>query len=197
MVDLGAVEEFPLPGVDLAQLVAMLASVPVAEVSGAALVNGVTAWAQVVNMAQAAQATWVRELEARTPEPLRRIPDELACALVCTRRSAELLFLRAWGTGQHPALGDTWATGGIDARKVDVILDEIAHTSATLTGTEEAALVADALDRSGEMTAPQLQQARARRRDRTQPGPGREAPPRRTRTPRRCSWSSHPTRWPA
>ena len=62
-------------------------SVPVAEVSGAALVNGVAAWQQVVNMVQAAQAVWVRELEARTPDALRHVPDELACALVSTRRA--------------------------------------------------------------------------------------------------------------
>ena len=71
------------------------------------------------------QATFVRELEARTPDALRHVPDELACALVCTKRSAENLFLRAWGTAQHPALGDAWAAGAIEARKIDVILDEI------------------------------------------------------------------------
>ena len=43
MVDLGVVEEFPLPSVDLADLVGMLTALPVADLSGAALVNGVAA----------------------------------------------------------------------------------------------------------------------------------------------------------
>lgn len=156
VVDLGAVEEFPLPGVEIEQLVAMLGSVPVADVSGAALVNGVAAWQQVLNMAQAAQAVWVRELEARTPDALRHVPDELSCALVTTRRSAETLLLRAWGAAQHPVLADAWAGGAVDARKVDVILDELGRAGHALSGIEVASVVADAVDRAGTMTGPQL-----------------------------------------
>jgi hypothetical protein len=156
VVDLAAIEEFPLPGVDLAALVAMLGSVPVAEISGAALVNGVAAWAQVIAMAQAAQASMVRELEARTPDALRRVPDELACALVCTKRHAETVFLRAWGTAQHPMLGDAWATGAIEARKIDVILDEIHKAGTALSAHELDAVVGDAVHRATEMTGPQL-----------------------------------------
>ncbi|WP_210767467.1 DUF222 domain-containing protein, partial [Cellulomonas humilata] len=156
MVDLAAVQEFPLPGVDLAALVAMLGSVPVAEVSGAALVNGVAAWQQVVTMAQAAQAVWVRELQARTPDALRHVPDELACVLVSTKRHAENTFLRAWGTGQHPALADAWAAGAIDTRKVDAILDELHRSGTALAGLQVDAVVADAVHRATEMTGPQL-----------------------------------------
>ena len=156
VVDLGAVEEFPLPGADPAQLVAMLQSVPVAEVSGAALVNGVAVWQQAVNMIQAAQAAWVRELEARTPDALRHVPDELACALVSTKRHAENLFLRSWGAAQHPALADAWASGAVDARKVDVILDEVRRGGGSLSDGEVAAVVADAVDKAGTMTGPQL-----------------------------------------
>ena len=89
VVDLAAVEDFPLPGVDVADLVAMLASVPVADVSGAALVNAVAATQQAITMLQALQGSFARELGARTPDALRHVPDELACALVCTKRSAE------------------------------------------------------------------------------------------------------------
>ncbi|WP_421735024.1 DUF222 domain-containing protein [Cellulomonas sp.] len=156
MVDLAAVQEFPLPDVDLAQLVAMLGSVPVAEVSGAALVNGVAAWQQVVTMVQATQAVWVRELAARTPDALRHVPDELACALVSTKRHAETTFLRAWGTAQHPALADAWATGAIETRKVEVILDEIHRSGTALPGSEVDDVVADAVHRATEMTSPQL-----------------------------------------
>ncbi len=156
VVDLGAVEEFPLPAVDLAALVAMLSAVPVAEVSGAALVNGVAAWQQVLTMAQAAQATWVRELEARTPDALRHVPDELACVMVCTKRHAETVFLRAWGTAQHPALADAWAAGAIDTRKVDIILDEIHRSGSAVSAGQADAVVVDAIDRAREMTGPQL-----------------------------------------
>ena len=156
VVDLGAVDEFPLPGADVAALVAMLSSVPVSELSGAALVNGVAAWQQALNMVQAAQAVWVRELEARTPDALRHVPDELACVLVSTRRHAENLFMRAWGTAQHPALGDAWASGAVDARKVDVILDEIHRSGTALSAHEVGAVVSDAVDRATEMTGPQL-----------------------------------------
>ncbi|WP_421742714.1 DUF222 domain-containing protein [Cellulomonas sp.] len=155
-MDLGAVEEFPLPEVDVTALVAMLGSVPVSELSGAALVNGVAAWQQALNMVQAAQAVWVRELEARTPDALRHVPDELACVLVSTKRHAENTFLRAWGTAQHPALGDAWAAGAVDARKVDVILDEIHRSGTALSAHEVDAVVSDAVDRAMEMTGPQL-----------------------------------------
>ncbi|MEZ0447139.1 DUF222 domain-containing protein [Cellulomonas sp. ICMP 17802] len=155
VVDLGAVEGFPLP-VDLADLVAMLASVPVAEVSGAALVHGVAAWQQVIAMAQAAQAGWVRELVARTPmDPLGRVADEVACALVCTRRLAQDLVLRADATATHLVLADAWAAGGIEARKIDVILTE-AQAGTTLGSAVRDAVIHDAVQRAGDLTAPQL-----------------------------------------
>ncbi|MEZ0448813.1 DUF222 domain-containing protein [Cellulomonas sp. ICMP 17802] len=155
MVDLAAVEEFPLP-VDLAALVAMLVSMPVAEVSGAALVNGVAAWRQVIAMAQAAQAGWVRELVARTAmDPLVRVADEVACALVCTRRLAQDLVLRADTTASHPVLADAWAAGGIEARKIDVILTE-AQAGTTLGSAVRDAVIDDAVQRAGDLTAPQL-----------------------------------------
>ena len=84
---------------------AMLTAVPVADVSGAALVNAVAAAQQAINMLQSVQATFVRELEARTPDALRHVPDELACALVCTRQAGQNLFLRAWGTQPVPGAG--------------------------------------------------------------------------------------------
>ena len=146
-------EDFPLPGVDLGSLVAMLVSVPVAEVSDIALVNVVSGMQQAINMLQAAQAGVVREIDARTVDSLAHVPDELACALAITKRAGQDLFLRAWGAGRHPVLADAWAAGGLDARKVDVILAEATHAGPDAEG----AVVADAVARSGEMTAPQLQ----------------------------------------
>ncbi|MET0788040.1 MAG: hypothetical protein ABWY33_02245, partial [Cellulomonas sp.] len=88
VVDLADVE-VPVAGARVEDLVAMLVSVPVADVSDVALVNTVAAMAQVMHMLQAAQAGVIREIEARTVDALRHVPDELACALVCTRRLAE------------------------------------------------------------------------------------------------------------
>ena len=100
---LGEVAEFPIRGLSLPELVAALSSVPVADVSGAVLVDAVAGWAQVIAMAQAAQAVAVRELGARTPDGLARVPDELACAMVCTRRAAQDLFLRSVHSAHHPS----------------------------------------------------------------------------------------------
>ena len=152
VVNLREVPAFPIPAVEVGELASMLSSVPVADVSDVALVNMVSAWQQVVNMAQAAQAEVIREIEARTTDALARVPDELACALACTRRVATALFVRAWSAGEHPVLADAWATGAIEARKVDVIL---AETSPAAPGIA-AIVVADAVARAGEMTTPQL-----------------------------------------
>ncbi|WP_456823538.1 DUF222 domain-containing protein [Cellulomonas sp. P5_E12] len=156
MIDLGAVEDFPLAEVGLAELVAMLTTVPVAEVSGAALVNAVAATQQAITMLQALQGSFARELGARTPDALRHVPDELACALVCTKRAAEIVFLRAWGAAQHPAVGDAWAAGAIEGRKVDVILDEVSKAGAGIDPHDLDLVVADAVHRAGDLTAPQL-----------------------------------------
>ncbi|WP_421735816.1 DUF222 domain-containing protein [Cellulomonas sp.] len=155
-LDLRHVDAFPITGLTLAELAGRLGSVSVADASGVELVNAVSAWQQVLNMAQAAQAVVIREIEARTVDALARVPDELACALVCTGRSAQDLLLRAWGTAQHPALGDAWAAGAMDARKVDVILAEVHRAGTALSAREVDAVVSDAVDHAAEMTGPQL-----------------------------------------
>ena len=153
VVNLREVPAFPIPAVEVGELASMLSSVPVADVSDVALVNMVSAWQQVVNMAQAAQAEVIREIEARTTDALARVPDELACALACTRRAATDLFLRAWGAGEHPVLADAWAAGAIDARKVDVIL---AEASPRRAGDRRARRRRRGGSGRREMTAPQL-----------------------------------------
>ncbi|WP_157453743.1 HNH endonuclease signature motif containing protein [Cellulomonas sp. Root485] len=152
VVNLREVPAFPIPAVEIGALASMLSTVPVADVSDVALVNMVSAWQQVLNMAQAAQAEVIREIEARTTDALARVPDEVACALACTRRAATDLFLRAWGAGQHPSLTDAWARGAVDARKVDVILAETVHAAPDAVG----AVITDAVARAGDLTAPQL-----------------------------------------
>ncbi|MBO3083378.1 HNH endonuclease signature motif containing protein [Cellulomonas fengjieae] len=151
-MNLRHIDAFPIPEVSVAGLAGMLESVQVADVSDTALVNTVTAWQQVIAMAQAAQAVAVREIEARTVDALARVPDELACALACTGRAAQDLFLRASNVARHPALADAWAAGALDARKVDVILAE------SLSAERDTAdlVIADAVQRAGELTARQL-----------------------------------------
>ena len=171
VVDLGCVESFPLPGVAVGELASLLADVPLADVSDTALVNAATAWQQVIAMAQASQAAVIREIEARTPDASERVPDELACALVCTTRAAQDLFLRAWGAGQHPAVGDAWASGAIEARKVDVILAEAGHDGTPARGgggRRRRARAGRGPDR------PAADATSARRRDRDRSGHHRE-----------------------
>ena len=149
---LGDVDTFPIPGLSIGQLAGLLESVEVADASDVALVNTVTAWQQVISMAQAAQAVAVREMEARTTDALAKVSDELACALACTGRLAQDLFLRASAVAHHPALADAWAAGALDARKVDVIVAEVRSAE---PGTA-AVVVADAIARAQDLTAPQL-----------------------------------------
>jgi hypothetical protein len=156
VVDLAA-QDVPLPGVVVQDLVAMLAAVPVAEVSGGALVSVVAGCQQAIAMIQSLQGQVVRELAARTPmDTLARVSSELAPALVCTGRLAQDLVVRATAVSTYPVLADAWAAGLIEARKVEVILGEI-HTGGTDVPHDIlAAVVADGVDKAAELTAPQL-----------------------------------------
>jgi hypothetical protein len=156
VVDLAA-QDVPLAGVVVQDLVALLAAVPVAEVSGGALVSVVAGCQQAIAMLQSLQGQVVRELAARTPmDTLARVSSELAPALVCTGRLAQDLVVRATAVSTYPVLADAWAAGLIEARKVDVILGEI-HTGGTDVPHDIlAAVVADGVDKARELTAPQL-----------------------------------------
>ena len=132
MVDLGWVEDFPLPDVDVAALVAMLTVGAGGGCLGAALVNAVAAAQQAINMLQAA-AGHVRA-RARGPHPgcVAARPGRAGVRVGVHAGGPRSLFLRAWGTDQYPALGDAWAAGAIEARKIDVILDEVTKAGAGL-----------------------------------------------------------------
>ena len=178
-MNLREVPAFPIPAVEVGELASMLSSVPVADVSDVALVNMVSAWQQVAEHGPGRAGRGIREIEARTTDALARVPDELACALACTRRAATDLFLRAWGAGQHPSLIDAWATGAVDARKVDVILAETVHAApgAVARGDHRRRGPRRGPDRSP------AHPARARRSDRDWSGRRRDSP--RGRTSRR------------
>lgn len=145
---------FPVePRLSVSALAGILESVEPARLPGAHLVNAIMGWEQAIAAAQAAQAAFVRELALRSgPDALRVAGDELASALVCTRPAAERLIVRADQSARYPSLADAWSAGLVGARKIDVILDEVAVADrASAPG-----VVADAVVAAGEMTPPQL-----------------------------------------
>ncbi|WP_051274702.1 HNH endonuclease signature motif containing protein [Cellulomonas sp. URHD0024] len=152
-----AFPSFPAACGSVAELSALLEAVDPADVSDGDLVNGVAGWQQVLCAVQAAQAIWLAELGARASMPDEWVPDQIASELAVTRRSAQDLFLRACLAAARPALRDAWAAGAVDARKVDVILKEIAYLNADAPLVEPVVL-ADAVAHAPRLTAPQLAQ---------------------------------------
>jgi hypothetical protein len=135
-----------------AEPVGLLEGVDLAALSGAEVIGIVQGLEQLIRAAQAAQAVAVADLERRRPEHPSPVPDELACALVTTRRSAEMLFVRASLAVSRPAVLAAWADGVLDARKVDVLLKE---ALAADPGDQDSAIDAG-LEVASRMTVPQL-----------------------------------------
>ncbi|WP_426593173.1 DUF222 domain-containing protein [Cellulomonas sp. McL0617] len=107
---------------------------------------------QLLRAVQAAQAVAIREREVRRPSHPSPVPDLLACALVTTRRAAELLMARASLACRYPAVHDAWAAGVLDARKVDVLMGEV--MVADPSGRDTA--IAVGVGAAARMTGPQL-----------------------------------------
>ena len=143
---------FPVSGVSLVELAGLLDGVQVADLSFGEVLEVVAGFEQLIRAAQAAQAVAVRELEVRRPVHPSPVPDQLACTLVTTRRSAEMLMVRASLTASFPAVHEAWAAGILDARKVDILLGEVMH--ADPSGRDAA--VAVGLAAAPRMTGPQL-----------------------------------------
>ena len=104
-----------------------------------------------------------------TPEP---VPDEIACALVCTRRAAEMLMVRASLATAHPAVRDAWMAGSVDARKVDVLLARRRSSRAAWIRTRSCA---GGLAVAGSDDRRRADPLRTRRRAGNEPGRGRGA----------------------
>ncbi|WP_196804466.1 HNH endonuclease signature motif containing protein [Cellulomonas sp. URHD0024] len=152
--------QFPVAGVSILELAVALDGVEVADLSSGDVIGVVQGFEQLIRAAQAAQAVAVRELEVRRPVHPSPVPDELACALVTTRRAAEMLLVRASLAAAHPAVHDAWAAGLLDARKVDILFTEALTTHAVdprepTAGAADAAL-AIGLAAAPRMTGPQL-----------------------------------------
>jgi hypothetical protein len=58
------------------------------------------------------------------------VPDEVGIVLACTKSAAGRRFALALRAADHPAVAETWSAGLIDARKAQVITDELTALSA-------------------------------------------------------------------
>jgi len=119
--------ELPAAGVGARALIDLLLGQDVAGLAEPDLLGLVAGWEQVAAIAAAAQADVVGELLARRKADSSYPADDLACALSTTRHAAHALVGRADGIASHPVLGDALRAGLLDARKVDLLLDEVAR----------------------------------------------------------------------
>ncbi|GIG19653.1 hypothetical protein Cch01nite_03770 [Cellulomonas chitinilytica] len=139
----------------VALLAGGLESLDVGDASDVALVEAVVAWQRVMSGALARQADLIRELVARSAGTASGtyLADELACALVTTRHTAEAAVHQAVALGTHHALHDALLEGRIDGRKVTAVLDEL---PASLGDVARREVVLDAVAHASDLTAPQL-----------------------------------------
>ncbi|WP_158615028.1 HNH endonuclease signature motif containing protein [Cellulomonas sp. PhB150] len=146
------VPTFPVQAT-LTQVSGLLESLDLSSLSAAELVEVVTGWQQAASMVAAHQAAAISEVMARRTPMGDFVTDELACAMVTTTASVEVLVGRAAGIHAHPSLGDALLAGFIDVRKVDVILD---GTLALGLGDARDRLVAEATEVARGLTPTQL-----------------------------------------
>jgi hypothetical protein len=76
------------------------------------------------------------------------VPDEVAVLLSCTTMAASRRYGLALRLVDHPALHEAWRAGAIDARKVQVITDELAALAdpqVTVHDADERAALAEQL----------------------------------------------------
>lgn len=106
------------------------------------LVDLVVGWQQLIGLAVSEQARVVRELAIRNGSRPGALVAELAAALSFTSSAAHALLQRSTELGALPVLDQGLRDGSLDARRVDVLLDELA----TLTDVAHRADPADAVD---------------------------------------------------
>jgi hypothetical protein len=117
--------DFPVAGADLAELVASLRAVELADVGDADVVAAIAGWQQVIDAASAAQAAAIGELVARRDlSTINPVDDEVALALSATRTRASRLVCRADFLTRHPVVADAMRDGLLDAARVDVLDEE-------------------------------------------------------------------------
>ena len=114
-----------VPPRDIAAFAALLTAGEPDDCSSVVLLSRVAGWDQLIAMAQAEQARAVGRLVEREGLGSNRVVDELQCAVGCTRYAAERLVVRAQGLAAYPALMGALASGDVDVRKAEAILDSL------------------------------------------------------------------------
>jgi hypothetical protein len=114
-----------VPPRDVAAFAALLMDVELDDASSTDLLSRVAGWDQLIAMAQAEQARAVGRLVQREGLGANRVVDELQCAVGCTRYAAERLVVRAEGLARYSALMNALASGDVDVRKAEAILDSL------------------------------------------------------------------------
>ena len=136
------------------QLVTTLASLDVAVMNDAMLVEATAGWERAAAWVTAQQATVLNELRRRR-EAQRRVDyvgDEVAARLATTRAVGEAKVCDAWALQEVPQVWDALSTGRIDARKARVMTTEL--LAVPPDAREEA--TASALEVAERKTGPQL-----------------------------------------
>ncbi|MBN9374753.1 MAG: DUF222 domain-containing protein, partial [Cellulomonas sp.] len=114
-----------VPARDVAALAAALSDVDLSGAPSVDLLARAVGWDQVIAMAQAAQAGVLGELTTRSEVGAFRLVDELQAALSCTAYQAQRMVTRAEGLAAHPRVSDELASGSLDLRRVDAVLDAL------------------------------------------------------------------------
>ena len=113
-----------LPG-DIVAMASRLAAVDRSTATNVGLIADAVGWERVIAMAQAEQARTLGELDARREVGPFRLVDELQAAFSCTAYQAQRMVTRAEGLAAHPRLADELASGALDLRRVDAVLDSL------------------------------------------------------------------------
>ena len=113
-----------LPG-DIVALTSQLVVLDRSTATNVDLIADAVGWERVIAMAQAEPARALGELDARREVGPSRLVDELQAAFSCTAYQAQRMVTRAEGLAAHPRLADELASGALDLRRVDAVLDSL------------------------------------------------------------------------
>lgn len=160
------------------QVLALVAELPSAtEIADEVLRDRLLHFEQARNALEAAQAMVMVEMGSRAEAADRAeesaagqpmwssqcrvefVADEIAVLLTCTRMAATHRYATAWRAAENMALSKAWLAGAIDARKVEVVCEQLRH----LEAPEAEHLSVAAVDYAERHTAPQVREWMRRR----------------------------------
>ncbi|SKC80939.1 protein of unknown function [Krasilnikoviella flava] len=138
------------PGPDLAST---LASLDEAELDDFTILEVLAAWERVASWAQAGSARVLAEMLERTRGSSRHefVADAVAARLGLTRHAAAQLVTVAHGTSRLPEVADALASGVVDRRKAEALVD-----AGRMPDHLRREAVAGVLSDAEHLTAPQL-----------------------------------------